>query len=395
MSFDNDFNKYDSINVTLSDVLDVNLGVQLKEKQQILSTREKNFDKVFAPSTPGLEIRVPCTTPISDDDSSDSYESDDEGLIPVLPFVMVNKNQKHLSQNNKMILKKIHEKNLSVSSKAINDRERLTEKQTAKIAKCSSIVKCKCECHITKPSNVNKKTNESSKSKEIRPSSALSTKEFTFSLPNERLNVRKQNKPPMMRRSFSSQNLRPTSHYTKYSSNRPYSALPRTSEKPKQLLIPKILNIQPSVMLKGHSLPVGKHTVKTLNYMHHLHQRERTLSKKINHQHSEIEICKTNNSFESLSISPSTRASTLNTNNVKDNCDLNTNQGHRLSKHQLGEDIQNVATVNDFNTNKEPQEEVVDHYYVEKDEKHFKQLPIQRSIKSAKKQVQFNTKPPS
>ena len=81
MSFDNDHRKLGSANITLSDILDVDLERQLRETERL--SIEKSIRKETAErNASGLEIRVPCPTPIGEEsDESDSYDSADYQFI--------------------------------------------------------------------------------------------------------------------------------------------------------------------------------------------------------------------------------------------------------------------------------------------------------------------------
>lgn len=190
------------------------------------------------------------------DDSDDDYTS-----IPFSISTYFNKGEENLNDE----ISKVEVEN------KIQHSQQFVQQRCACKCRCSSSISkvmCGTKCIPTSP--------------------AIPSREFNFPIPKSRLRTDRSEdcfgnlQKIKFRRSTSAQNFCGLNNSkTHYSTFRPQSAItPSTSEK--KLTVPKVLNIQPDNIFKEHTLPVGRQTMKTLQYINKLHQKELILREEKN-----------------------------------------------------------------------------------------------------------------
>jgi len=161
----------------------------------------------------------------------------------------------------------------------------------------------------------------------------VSSRVFNFALPSNGLKIdtrRETENSDTRRKTWRRSNSADCSTSEKYvSPKRLFSAQPLPSKK---LIIPNVLNFQPSNVLKGHSLSVGNQTIRTLSYMNYLHRKENQIRKQKNISYPK-NIVIPNHMNTDFCITASKA-----TNEKKEG----------LSCDTYGENIENIALVNRF-----------------------------------------------
>ena len=221
-----------------------------------------------------IMIYVPYSSPVSsehDEEEDKTTESDDDYTsVPFSISVYNNNDKEHLKNEDEILLSKAEAKNKTqFSQKFVHQR-------------CT----CKCKCS----GSISKAPKTVYETKCVPTSTAIPSSEFNFPIPKSRLRTDRSEdcfgnvQKIKLGRSISAQSFRSNNSKTHYSTFRPQSAISPTASA-KRLTVPKILNIQPDNIFKEHTLPVGKQTMKTLQYINKLHRKEMILREEKSKQH--------------------------------------------------------------------------------------------------------------
>ena len=316
-------------NISVSDILNLETRPEdEKESFGRLSKRHIDHGEV------SLMVRVPYSSPTSSDNEENvtSIETDDDEEDTFVPFdVSVFRN-------------KSIDNNIQADCKTLPTTTRQNRRKSACTCKCKQEEK---DCKVpNKRKGSPRAASPAIPSREFNFPSSTENKLRTFKSEDCFGNMQKIR----LRRSQSAQTSR-TLHNSNshYSTFRPQSAM-NYQTPAKKLIVPNILNIQPENILKKHNLTVGRQTVKTLQYINDLHQKERNMKQERKKQLLSSRVV-LSEGLEDLCISSSVRpqSATFSTGRQKPGRNvnqLNYNQQYRIPKEILKKEIEDVAKVN-------------------------------------------------